>query len=86
MLTVRIVLCACVVCLHMRMDLTQTAGVDVCVAKVDIPDTAMKTLVELYLYDTGGNDIFVEDTKKHVRRSLNASQSERCHEGGACRL
>ena len=39
-----------------------------CVAKVDIPDTKMKTTVELHLYDTGGNEIFVEDTKKHVRR------------------
>ena len=43
----------------------QTAGVEVCVAKVAVPDTT--TTVELYLSDTGGNEVFFEDAKKNVR-------------------
>ena len=44
-----------------------TAGVDVCVANVDVPDRAPETRVELYLYDTGGNEVYTDETKKYVR-------------------
>ena len=47
-----------------------TAGVDVCVANVDMPDTARETRVELYLYDTGGNEVYADETKKYVRVAM----------------
>ena len=47
-----------------------TAGVDVCVANVDMPDTALETRVELYLYDTGGNEVYADETKKYVREPV----------------
>lgn len=43
----------------------QTAGVEVVPANVQIPDT--KTTVELYLYDTGGNDLFQDTWGQKVR-------------------
>lgn len=51
----------------MRGGGAQTAGVELVVAPVAIPDS--DTTVELYLYDSGGQDIFREQLNTFVRWS-----------------